>query len=665
MVHNSFSTAVFHTNSKIVRTSSMNLLAFVLLAMNYAEDRLDRKALHSNEDTLREAHGYLKENELSIKAKGHELAGKTLRDAGLSPQATFHYGMAWLMTCCDDGNDTYLGGEDHGDVGGRDKAVGDYAQMVELAGFPEVAVLSLLYSRLGGRSFIKAWDVAHDQKDDNRNHVENIFCETEKDRAKRNCGCGIAACGISPCFVPSQMTSSTLFQEILDAFQSLEMHLQNPSREESYAADLIESVSKATQKKNPVKIKSQTPLHIPPQLRFWEETNKTGDAAITARTMSHLLQILLTKILYSAPIGSSFLYLACESIRHLSISLPASSALGRRMAQTHKSHWAYYILIYKVVLGERVKKHRRGTAVPYHYPIWDIIHSLDQRKNVSGHLLHESSRNIGGDAIGVVDHLKNVVRCLSLDSTYDDKMVQFAPPMCLPHSTTEKFIFAIGDSHVLSVAWQTLHISNENRDICRTIVPCPITGLKAWHTRSETQFFTKHNLECCLQRLPKSCRSILLSAGEIDCREGIGGSLLEGYYNDCDDAVRNTVKVYIEAVTFLAIQYDLQILLLPVAPHAYRSEKNGRALGRGLRRQRMLLWNDTMRELCCTRERDGGRQHVFLLDYEEGLRVKNEESPVGFVLNKNFNADFTHMNSAFLPLLEKSIVESNFDWDLF
>ena len=51
--------------------------------------------------------------------------------------------------------------------------------------------------------------------------------------------------------------------------------------------------------------------------------------------------------------------------------------------------------------------------------------------------------------------------------------------------------------------------------------------------------------------------------------------------------------------------------------------------------------------------------YVFLLDYEEGLHVKNEKNPVGFVLNKNFNADFTHMNSALLPLLEKSIVESH------
>jgi hypothetical protein len=124
--------------------------------MNYAEDRLDRKARHSNEKTLQEAHEYLRKDEISEKVKGHELAGKTLRDAGLSPQATFHYGMAWLMTCCWNDEDVSKScEEDLRDVGGREgKAVGDYAQMVELAGFPEVGVLSLLFHRLGGGAFM-------------------------------------------------------------------------------------------------------------------------------------------------------------------------------------------------------------------------------------------------------------------------------------------------------------------------------------------------------------------------------------------------------------------------------------------------------------------------------------------------------------------------------
>jgi hypothetical protein len=151
-----------------------------------------------------------------------------------------------------------------------------------------------------------------------------------------------------------------------------------------------------------------------------------------------------------------------------------------------------------------------------------------------------------------------------------------------------------------------------------------------------------------------------MSAGEIDCREGIGGRLLEGYRDECDDAVRNTVVEYVGSMQTLASKYKLQILLLPVAPHAHRSHKNGKSLGRGLRRRRMMLWNDILREVCKKNiPKDTGA--VFLLDYEMELRVRNEESPVGFVLNNYYNADFTHMNSAFLPLLEKAIVECKCD----
>ena len=64
----------------------------------------------------------------------------------------------------------------------------------------------------------------------------------------------------------------------------------------------------------------------------------------------------------------------------------------------------------------------------------------------------------------------------------------------------------------------------------------------------------------------------------------------------------------------------------------------------------------------CRRVR--GVSVFFFLDYEEGLRQIDETSPVGFVLKKEYNADCTHMNAAFLPLLEKSILQCGCDLDL-
>jgi len=631
--------------------------------MNYAEDRLDRRSRHAGADSssplekdLNQAHKYLSADEQSMKTKykGHELAGRTLRDAGLSPQATYHYAMAWISACS-------LDDEDEGDCIfndefelEREKAVGDYAQMAELAGFPEVAVITLLFHMNGGEFKMEGEEK---EKWQHMGNVGNIFAEDGTDRFNLNCGCGLSECGASDCFIPSQIHSSSLYRDILGDFNDLESHLNDSNRrEESLAADILDAVEKATRKKNPIVMKPKTPSDIPLSLRFW--SNKS------IRPLSHLLQILLLKILYSAPVGSSFLVLACEGIRHLSRSLPLSSKLGREMAQSHKSHWAYYVLIHKVVLGaDRVKMHRRK-VIPYHVPVWDIVNTLDQRK-FSDEVHDSDCQDAAQDCSqSLATHLESASKVLSTRICENRQKIQHPILRCLPQQSCSKTIYAIGDSHVLSIGWQTLHIKNDEFNLNRIIRPCPTTGLKAWHTREGTQFFTKYNLDCCLERLPKTCRSIILSAGEIDCREGIGGDLLEGLNNDCDDAVRNTVKEYIHAIRNLSCKYNLQVLLLPVAPHAYRSVKKGKSLGRGLRRQRMLLWNETLRELCAIRASQNENGQVFLLDYEPGLREKNEESPVGFVLNKYYNADFTHMNSSFLPLLEKALVECNCDLSL-
>jgi hypothetical protein len=214
-------------------------------------------------------------------------------------------------------------------------------------------------------------------------------------------------------------------------------------------------------------------------------------------------------------------------------------------------------------------------------------------------------------------------------------------------------------------------------------MPYPATGMKAWHVRSSTRFFTHYNLRACLYRLSRTmhetsgraANTIILSAGEIDCREGIGGSLLQGYYRDCGDAVRRTVAEYLLALSDLAGEYRMQVLVMPVAPHAYRSEKNGKSTGRARRRETTHLWNETMRsDLGC----GGGRltapkstdriahayDRVYLLDYERQLHMGNANSPVGYVLHSRYNADYTHVNSSIVPLVEDAILNCGCDLTL-
>lgn len=240
------------------------------------------------------------------------------------------------------------------------------------------------------------------------------------------------------------------------------------------------------------------------------------------------------------------------------------------------------------------------------------------------------------------------------------------------------------------MAWQTLVVPKSRSEDwqARLAVPVVVTGLKAWHCRRDTSFFT-HTLlhtsleHCCAYYSFNSasstgsstgrCRAtILWSAGEIDCREGMGGPLLEGYRGVDDDAavhVRRTVGEYVAALRQLARQYRLQILVLPVAPHAHRSQRNGKSTGRAVRRRAMRAWNNELRRQIHRHQSadDEGiistagssPPSVFLLDYERHLHPAS-----GYVLHPWLNADGTHMNSSFLRHLEEAILECGCDLSL-
>lgn len=709
-------------------------------AMNYAEDRLDRRAAGSTIGAdLDAAHAALREagdalllhagaaiNSTVVDAgtqhasfdvsspeiigilqqlrSAHELCGRSLRDRGLCRQASYHYGLAWS---CDPTSST---------------GAGDYAQMADLAGYPEVGILSLLYFRVGGgeqldRTMPIRVELEAALRRRRRRHgptargsttasstgnEDSTTCTASSTDNEDHCGCHHPQCGSSPCHVVLPTSgNSPLLAELLSDLDEIAQLDNAPSSSgrttTATAADILEGLSRAARAEKQSRRNGRNnsngrnssngndngnadgsttssssrsttdqssflpPLDaMPPNLCFWEEQ----------ASFPPLLQILLLKLLYASSAGGPFLRLACSAVPHLAVRMPPSSPLGQRLARDNKSHLAYYVLIRAVVLGERVKKHRRGTAggVPYHVPVWDVVHGVDQRDGVVAKVVEgagapaSASAEVAMTASSFSRRIQALLDDLTATSTTDRSACTLPPtshvlPSCLPAATSHPPLFVLGDSHCLSIAWQTIKIDNPARrsepPMLRTLVPYPATGIKAWHTRDQTQFFTHHNLRTSLQRLPPGCRTVLLSAGEIDCREGIGGEKLSGYNASCDDRVRNTVREYVRAATRLATEHNLQILLLPVAPHAFRNAKKGKAAGRDQRRERILLWNDLLRDECATS--GGAGNGIYLLDYEGDLRSPDEISPVGFVLNRAFNADYTHLNSAFLGHLEAAL----------
>lgn len=631
----------------------------------------------------------------------HQLAGKTLRDKGSNRQAVFHFGMAWKIChylnnyhtlCNDDSAHEHIHNTDQRE--GNDavqewKTLGDYAQMAELAGFPEVGVMALLYYRAGG-SLEYSLD----------NGVEHET-PTEQYVREQGCGCGMVHCGHSACFIAFPR-SSTIIDGILGGFdklsQSLRHHRCNhESRASPSVLDILNKLALLSGKTS-----GNTPkgrlltmqqymnermggLRVPAILQYWncDVQNSCG-----TRPIHSVLLLLLLKLLYSSPISGPFLQLACHSIPYISAIFPTSSIEGRYFAKHYKSHWAYYIFIRALVLGERIKKKPGLGSNIAHTPVWNICIGADtcseQMNETMG--IIEDKNNPSEFYV----HIRDLLSMLSKPATFGESVINAIYSEAHSHKVSSSPIptgfsfdlphppiYVFGDSHVLSLAWQSICINplSDHNIHHRIFVPYPSTGIKAWHFRQSTQFFTYYNLRVSLYRLMSSTchkqqqthtiQTIVISAGEIDCREGIGGTLLQGYYETCVDAVKNTVLQYLESVSLIASEFKLQVLIMPVAPHAYRSEKNGKALGRAKRRETMALWNDILRKELCRSSLQGRKYHsLFLLDYEKKLRVDDAMSPVGYVLHPSYNADYTHVNSAVVRLLQDSLHECGCDLSL-
>jgi len=713
----------------------------------------------------------------------HELMGRALRDSGRNAHAVYHFGMAWRVSR----HGLLLAGEeDEGEGEGEDeeskwRSVGDYAQMCELAGFPELGMLALLFHRAGG--------CPHDHCDDDYRCCDDDDADdadaTMRRRHASGCGCGVAGCGESPCYVAFPARSPVV-EDALEALALMDSSTIATADHGDFpaASDVLARMARIMRRSGDVdfdvdgrggrggggggRVGGGVPLaemstflvergamrDVPSILRFWEDKDRSDDDDADDddrggqhwRILPPVVQLLLLKLLYSSPMSGPCLRLACLAVPHLAARFPPSSAEGRALSRTYKSHWAYYVLVRSLVLGERTKEHRRRVVVigngreatmarGRHVPVWDAVFgpvgdveegaegvgggggvSISEEVEEGGKKKDGGGGGGGGGASqGCGDYLRAILRSVERSKTERDGPTSDdeppdRTPWVLPRAVLQRMssssshppIFVVGDSHVLSLAWQTLRIdpsrgrtttvsdglrgSDGGRPAFRTAVPFPVTGMKAWHVRPSTRFFTHYNLRACLDRLPRMMRggsvgsraaaTIILSAGEIDCREGIGGSLLQGYYRDCGDAVRRTVTEYLASLSDLAREYRLQVLVMPVAPHAYRSEKNGKSTGRARRRETTHAWNETLRSDLgvggverrttshSTNPFGSTYEGVYLLDYERQVQKRDANSPVGYVLHPRYNADYTHVNSAIVPLVEDAILNCGCDLTL-
>jgi len=198
-------------------------------------------------------------------------------------------------------------------------------------------------------------------------------------------------------------------------------------------------------------------------------------------------------------------------------------------------------------------------------------------------------------------------------------------------------LYYIGDSHILSLAWRSIRVN----DKMYQVHPCLVTGLKAWHVCNESRFFTTTTWYTTLSRLQG--QTVLVSAGEIDVREGLNQKNDDGGSLDCHEPrLRSTVNAFCQGLLEASEKYRIRFGVVPVAPHAYNNK--GRVHGRQARRETTRMWNTTLREYL-------PRGNVYFLDYEESLGKDG-------ILHPELDADSTHMNAGFVPFLEQAIEEN-------
>jgi len=604
--------------------------------MNHAEDRRDRKARD----------GFLA-SDYAQSLGDHGARAATVRDAGWNRAAVYHYGVAW----CENPS--------------RASSAGDYAAMADLAGFPELGLVALLvYRRMtmaslrdrddaGARTFKELHLLMRlDEIPDAGCWADpvdySVVFDSCTSRSQcRDCGCGQAGCGGPAWMIPMTETAIEVVLQCLEEYASnrvaLHYHWQErehiPSRQQSAIPTAHNLIKMLADGVLDVRNFNDTVLPaIPTLLQFWEKDDADD------RPLPSELQLLMIKLLFQVLPS-----LAIEAVVCLRLDDNGNNTLSTVLSQRYKSHYAYYIFVKALVLGIRIKPHRKRLQKYYHVPLWDRLWGLGDDYNNNNNLSDNKSpgadqqpakqfaTNLRKLLRGLRDGSNNIIEVGSLSLVW---IPPFRNVVC------SKPLFLAGDSHVFSLAWNTVQLPNSLHH--RLVIPVVVTGLKAWHVRSSTRFFTRSSLEIILQRL--DCETILFSAGEIDCREGLGGPLLEGYTQACHDHVVNTVKEYVKALDEI-VQDNRnkisQILVLPVAPHLYRT--TGRIEAQVSRRETMRVWNAELRRIL-------QRQNsIHLLDYADKLQAK--EHPGVFALNPAFNADSTHMNSAFIPVFEQAIEE--------
>lgn len=102
-------------------------------------------------------------------------------------------------------------------------------------------------------------------------------------------------------------------------------------------------------------------------------------------------------------------------------------------------------------------------------------------------------------------------------------------------------------SHVLPLAWRPLRLRGE----ARRLFPLLVTGLKLWHLRDGSRFYTRQGFERTVTSCVPSGSQLVLVLGELDCREGVSGAVAKCNVESEQEALCALLDVYMNEIAKL------------------------------------------------------------------------------------------------------------------
>jgi tetratricopeptide (TPR) repeat protein len=210
-------------------------------------------------------------------------------------------------------------------------------------------------------------------------------------------------------------------------------------------------------------------------------------------------------------------------------------------------------------------------------------------------------------------------------------------------------VYVVGDSHCLASAWQTVALRSGLRLL---FIPRLVTGMKCWHLRPESNFYTKRNFESALRSVPDRARVVFVF-GEIDCREGLLVAVEKGKYPSIEVGIEKAVQVYVKALETATRARGFKSFVHPVAPVLPITRgvviRFTSALRRSVAASSSLQYLDFFEHLLTP---DGGKNEP---DFP------NNPNLIGEALRPEYELDGTHLHPVgklnnFKPYLYREVV---------